>query len=95
MHDSNLKSDSKTFLVENVLFRCLIKAYQLCAGASETAGNQGEGEGENPVLPEAERGPEGHQGQISGEGAATCFQRNISFRLFQWFYFFQNKTKGM
>ena len=80
--------------MENVLFRCLIKAYQLCAGASETAGNQGEGEGENPVLPEAERGPEGHQGQISGEGAVTFFQTNISFRLSNGFSSSKIKPRG-
>ena len=69
---------------------------ELCAGASPTAGDQGEGERADSVLSEAERGPEGHQSQISGKGAVvTFFQTNISFRLFQWFYFFQNKTKGM
>ena len=55
---------------------------ELCAGASETAGNQGEGEGENSVLPETEGGAEGRQGQISRKGAVTFFLGKISIFVF-------------
>ena len=53
--------------------------YQLCAGASPTAGDQGEGERADSVLSETERGPEGHQSQISGKGAVVTFFQNKYF----------------